>query len=69
MGLLAKASVAIDGSKFQGGEQSLTTTSRRARSSARQKQLEESVARYMSQLRHRPTARLPQEKSRRNRCC
>ena len=33
----------------------------------RQKQIEESVARYMSQT--PPTARLPQEKSRRKRCC
>jgi transposase len=58
MGLLAKASVAIDGSKFKAvnnRDRNIT----RAKVERRRAQLEESVARYLSQLdtadRHEPT--------------
>ena len=49
MGLLAKASVAIDGSKFKAvnnRDKNFTV----AKVERRRKQLEESVARYLSQL-------------------
>src|SRR6266480_3127199 len=65
MGLLTKASVAIDGSKFK-AVNSRDNNFTQGKIQRRQKQIEESVARYMSQL---ETARLPQEKSRRKRCC
>src|SRR3982074_2769694 len=49
MGLLAKASVAVDGSKFK-AVNSRDSSVTPGKSNARQKQIEESVARYMSQL-------------------
>ena len=49
MGLLAKASVAIDGSKFK-AVNSRDNNFTQGKIQRRQKQLEESVARYMSQL-------------------
>src|SRR5471032_1483177 len=49
MGLLAKASVAIDGSKFK-AVNSRDNNFTQGRIQRRQKQIEESVARYMSQL-------------------
>src|SRR6202167_4271100 len=49
MGLLAKASVAIDGSKFQ-AVNNRRNNFRQGKIQRRQKQIEESVARYMSQL-------------------
>src|SRR6059036_3476159 len=67
MGLLTKASVAIDGSKFK-AVNSRDNNFTQGNIQRRQKQIEESVARYMSQLdtADRQTA---QEKSRRKRCC
>src|SRR5260370_6760188 len=53
MGLLAKASVAIDGSKFKAvnnRDKNFTA----AKIQRRQKQIEESVARYIAQTLHRP---------------
>src|SRR6201994_4447073 len=49
MGLLAKASVAIDGSKFK-AVNSRDNNFTQGKIQRRQKQIEESVARYMSQL-------------------
>jgi transposase len=49
MGLLAKASVAIDGSKFK-AVNSRDNNFTQGKIKRRQKQIEESVARYMSQL-------------------
>src|SRR6201995_2233493 len=49
MGLLAKASVAIDGSKFK-AVNSRDNNFTEGKIQRRQKQIEESVARYMSQL-------------------
>src|SRR5450631_2821453 len=49
MGLLAKASVAIDGSKFKAAN-SRDNNVTQGKIQRRQKQIEESVARYMSQL-------------------
>src|SRR5258708_18719014 len=49
MGLLAKASVAIDGSKFK-AVNSRDNNFTQGKIRRRQKQIEESVARYMSQL-------------------
>ena len=49
MGLLAKASVAIDGSKFK-AVNSRDNNFTQGKLQRRQKQIEESVARYMSQL-------------------
>ena len=49
MGLLAKASVAIDGSKFK-AVNSRDSNFTQGKIQRRQKQIEESVARYMSQL-------------------
>src|SRR6476619_99612 len=49
MGLLAKASVAIDGSKFKAVD-SRDNNFTEGKIQRRQKQIEESVARYMSQL-------------------
>jgi transposase len=49
MGLLAKASVAVDGSKFK-AVNSRDNNFTQGKIQRRQKQIEESVARYMSQL-------------------
>ena len=49
MGLLAKASVAIDGSKFK-AVNSRDNNFTQGKIQRRQKQIEESVARYMRQL-------------------
>jgi len=49
MGLLTKASVAIDGSKFK-AVNSRDNNFTQGKIQRRQKQIEESVARYMSQL-------------------
>ena len=49
MGLLTKASVAIDGSKFK-AVNSRDNNFTQGKIKRRQKQIEESVARYMSQL-------------------
>ena len=49
MGLLAKASVAIDGSKFK-AVNSRDNNFTQGKIQRRLKQIEESVARYMSQL-------------------
>src|SRR5229473_6687873 len=49
MGLLAKASVAVDGSKFK-AVNSRDNNFTKGKIQRRQKQIEESVARYMSQL-------------------
>jgi len=61
MGLLAKASVAIDGSKFK-AVNNRDKNFTRAKVERRRAQLEESVARYLSQLdtadRHEPTEAL-----------
>jgi transposase len=50
MGLLAKASVAIDGSKFKAVNSRDDNNFTQGKIQRRQKQIEESVARYMSQL-------------------
>jgi hypothetical protein len=49
MGLLAQASVAIDGSKFK-AVNSRDNNFTEGKNKRRQKQIEESVARYMGQL-------------------
>src|SRR6202451_2096377 len=64
MGLLAKASVAIDGSKFK-AVNSRDNNFTKGKSPRRQEQIEESVARYLSQLdtaaRHISTGEAPSE--------
>src|SRR6202030_4232208 len=50
MGLLAKASVAIDGSKFKAVNSRDDNNFTQGKIQRRQKQIEESVARYVSQL-------------------
>ena len=66
MGLLTKASVAIDGSKFK-AVNSRDNNFTQGKIQRRQKQIEESVARYMSQL-DTADRQTPKEKSRRKRC-
>src|SRR5438552_11622582 len=58
MGLLAKASVAIDGSKFK-AVNNRDKNFTQAKVERRRKQLEESVARYLSPNLTRPTQTLP----------
>ena len=68
MGLLAKASVAIDGGKFK-AVNSRDNSFTQGKIQRRRKQIEEGVARYMQANSMPPTVRLPQVKSRRKRCC